>query len=83
MGWVVWLDLKLQKRIHRLIEVYGVDNQFYLPHKFDCEICELCDPKKDLRNHRLASILRPTPSVGDPSNGKPEHANAGSSNTGS
>jgi hypothetical protein len=79
-GWFVWIDLKLQQRIHKLIEAYGLDSEFYLPYKVACEVCEVCDPKKDVRNYSLAPIRKPSLSVGDLSNGKPAHTNTESSN---
>ena len=79
-GWVVWMDPKLQQRIHKLIDTYGLDSDFYLPHKLACDACELCDPNKDVRNYSLESIPKPRPSVRDLSNAKSVHENSACSN---
>jgi len=59
LGCVVLIDLKQQKRIHKLIEDYGVDNDSYLPDQVWCKACKLCDPKKDVRNYSLRPLPKP------------------------
>jgi hypothetical protein len=57
-GWFVWIDRKEQKRIHKLIESYGLDSESYLPSEAICKICELCDPKKDVRNYNTEPLSK-------------------------
>jgi hypothetical protein len=52
-GWLVWINRDLQKRIHDLVVLHGLDNEYFLPHQLICRVCDVCDPDKDLRNYRF------------------------------
>ncbi len=61
-GWFVWIDRKQQERIHKLIEAYGLDNESYLPYLAMSKLCELCDPKRDIRNYDTRPLPKPAES---------------------
>jgi hypothetical protein len=52
-GWLVWMNRDLQKHIHDLVALYGLDNESLLPSRQICQMCDLCDPDRDTRNYRF------------------------------
>lgn len=52
-GWLVWINRDMQKRIHELVVLHGLDNEYYLPLRMIWKTCDLCEPDKDLRNYRF------------------------------
>lgn len=58
LGYVVDIDRKLQQRIHKLVELYGLDSETYLPHELRCKACELCDPDNDMRSYDLRPVWK-------------------------
>lgn len=47
-GYFVWIDIKQQERIHKLVETYGMDSESYLTKKYLGRSCGMCDPKKNV-----------------------------------